>query len=646
MKKLQKYAIVFFGLIGIFMLMNVAGKGLTSYAAEPKETLKASIQLTTNSSESKFYIVADYPRELEIYESIQAKVWSNENGEDDVKWYTLYEENGSYERTISIKNHKNNTGKYNVSLYLETTAGTRRYIGKKSINIEGITGGKISFENVDNTAGTRRIKVGTIETPASVKQVKVKVWSVKDGDEDGKWYTAKKKGKYWYVDFDAANHKYVSGKYKFKAKVWDSRGVVKSLKEKTSTVRVNRNVTTKIEGDDIQSNYNITIRNVRYVEKIKNVQVAVWSKKNGNKDKKWYTAVKTGNGMYSTNVSVKQHKDTGVYYAYTYVNLEGKGKKLINKNTFVVGSNSVANVEFAYQNNEKGSVQVNVTGVTSPAEVKKVEFRVYSKNNGKDDLVKSEAIKIGNTYRKNISVVDHNYESGTYQIEVYVADSRGITEKVYGNTIELTCLPYYKDKTSFAGIDVSKFQGNINWYQVKASGIDFAIIRVGYRGYTYGNIVEDPYFDTNIKGALAAGLDVGVYFFSQAVTEEEARAEAAWTKAKIAPYKITYPVVIDTEYVAGGRANGMNAYNRTAVVKAFCQEVKADGYVPAVYASKSWLEHNLIMSSLSEYDVWLARYAAAPEYTGSFQIWQYTNKGSVAGINGYVDRNVGFKKYY
>ncbi|MBQ4529579.1 MAG: GBS Bsp-like repeat-containing protein, partial [Lachnospiraceae bacterium] len=636
-----------FLILAVFLLLiNTLGKGMVSYAAEPQTGLKASIELTTNMSESKFYIVADYPRELEIYESIQAKVWSSENGTDDMRWYTLYEMDGSYERSISIKNHKNNTGKYYVYLYLTNTAGEKTYIGKKSISINGIDGGKISFANINNTAGTRTVKVGNIETPATIKKVEIGVWSVKGGTDDIKWYDAKQKGGYWYIEFDAVNHKYVKGKYKFKAKIWDNRGVVKTLKEKTATIKVNRTVSTLIEGDSNQSNYDITIKNVRYAEKIKNVQVAVWSEKSGNSDKKLYTATKTGEGTYSAKLSIKQHKSTGVYHAYTYVTLAGKSKKLVNKNSFVVGSNSVSDVQFAYHNNEKGSVQVNISGISSPAKIKKVELRVYSKNNGKDDLVKSKPIKIGNTYRQNISVVDHNYESGTYQIEVYVSDSRGITERVYHNTIELTCLPYYKDKTSFAGIDVSKFQGNINWHQVKASGIDFAIIRVGYRGYTYGNIIEDPYFETNIKGALAAGLDVGVYFFSQAVTEQEAREEAAWTKAKIAPYKITYPVVIDTEYVAGGRANGLSAYARTAVVKAFCDEVKTEGYVPAVYASKSWLEHNLIMSSLSGYDVWLARYASAPEYRGSFQIWQYTNKGSVPGINGYVDRNVVYKKYY
>lgn len=628
-------------------IMSETVKPVVSNAmTEATEEIHASIKLKKNSTQSKIGITVSNIRELEEEESIRICVWNNTTGKEKRKWYTLAESDGVYKKTIGIVKHNNSVGKYYVEAYLKKETGEQLSIGKKTINIAGIEGGNVGFKNTDNSSGTSTVRISNIDTPATVTKVRVQVWSSADGKDDAKWYTAKKKGNYWTFEFSAANHEYQSGKYIFKTKVWDSRGVTGYLKEKSKTIHVNSNISMSVKADSTQSKYTVTVKNVRYSMPVEKVQVAVWSKNNGTDDKKWYTAKNKGDGTYSATVQISKHKDIGTYYAYTYVTLEGSSRKLVQKKTFNVKGITAKSVYYTYQNDEKGSVQVNIPGITSPAEIKSVEIRAYTTKNGKDDLVKNEAVNIGGIYKKNISIADHKYETGTYKIEVYITDARGIVKKVTGKNVQLKCSQAYKEKTSFAGIDVSKFQGNIDWNRVKAAGIDFVIIRVGYRGYTYGTIVEDPYFETNIKGALAAGIDVGVYFFSQAITEQEAKQEAQWTLQKIAPYKITYPVVIDTEYVSGGRANSMSASQRTNVMNAFCTEVKNGGYTPMIYASKSWLENNLIMSYLNQYDVWLARYASVPEYTGPFTIWQYSSKGYVDGISGYVDRNVGYKRYY
>lgn len=628
-------------------IMSEAMKPMVTYAMEEEtEQIQATIKLKKNSAQSKIGVTVSNIRDLEEEESIRICVWNSVTGKDKRKWYTLAESDGAYKKTIGIAKHNNAVGKYYVEAYLKKEDGKQISIGKKNINIAGIEDGSVAFKKVDNCAGTCIVRVSNIDAPATVTKVRVRVWSNANGKDDAKWYTAKKKGNYWTFEFSAANHNYESGKYIFQTKVWDSRGVTGYLKEKSKTIRVNCNVSMSVKANSAQSKYTVTVKNVRYSTPVEKVQVAVWSKNNGTDDKKWYTAKDKGDGTYTTSVQISKHKDIGTYYAYTYITLEGSSRKLVQKKTFTVKGISAKSVYYTYQNDEKGSVQVNISGVTSPAEIKSVEIRAYTTKKGKDDLVKSEAVNIGGVYKKNISVADHKYETGAYKIEVYITDARGIVKKVTGKNVNLKCSQTYINKTSFAGIDVSKFQGNIDWNRVKAAGIDFVIIRVGYRGYTYGTITEDPYFETNIKGALAAGIDVGVYFFSQAITEQEAKQEAQWTLQKIAPYKITYPVVIDTEYVSGGRANSMSATQRTSVVNAFCAEVKNAGYTPMIYASKSWLENNLNMSYLNQYDVWLARYASAPEYTGPFTIWQYTSKGYVDGISGYVDRNIGYKRYY
>lgn len=195
------------------------------------------------------------------------------------------------------------------------------------------------------------------------------------------------------------------------------------------------------------------------------------------------------------------------------------------------------------------------------------------------------------------------------------------------------------------GIDVSKYQGNIDWGAVAASGINFAIIRVGYRGSVSGALIQDPNFKKNISGATKAGIKVGLYFFTQAVNEAEAVEEASMAMSLASGYKVTYPIFIDTESASSGRANGLSKSARTAVVKAFCQTVRNGGYKAGVYASKSWYANQLNASALNGYCIWVAQYNSSCTYSGKYDMWQYSPKGSVSGIKGNVDMNISYTGY-
>lgn len=195
------------------------------------------------------------------------------------------------------------------------------------------------------------------------------------------------------------------------------------------------------------------------------------------------------------------------------------------------------------------------------------------------------------------------------------------------------------------GIDVSKYQGNIDWGAVAASGINFAIIRVGYRGSASGALVQDPNFKKNISGATKAGIKVGLYFFTQAVNEAEAVEEASMAMSLASGYKVTYPIFIDTESASNGRANGLSKSARTAVVKAFCQTVRNGGYKAGVYASKSWYANQLNASALNGYCIWVAQYNSSCTYSGKYDMWQYSSKGRVSGIKGNVDMNISYTGY-
>ncbi len=202
----------------------------------------------------------------------------------------------------------------------------------------------------------------------------------------------------------------------------------------------------------------------------------------------------------------------------------------------------------------------------------------------------------------------------------------------------------------FDGIDVSKYQPEVDWEAVAADGIDFVIIRLGYRGYgSAGNIKLDNYFEQHISGAIAAGIDVGVYFFTQATTVFEAVEEANFVIENLNGYELSMPVYIDIESITydTGRLDtaALSSEQHTAICDAFCATVEQAGYRAGVYANKYWLTEKLHDEYLSErYEIWLANYTNETTYEGTYQTWQYTEGGTVAGISSNVDRNVRYSR--
>ncbi|MCD8380166.1 MAG: glycoside hydrolase family 25 protein [Lachnospiraceae bacterium] len=197
------------------------------------------------------------------------------------------------------------------------------------------------------------------------------------------------------------------------------------------------------------------------------------------------------------------------------------------------------------------------------------------------------------------------------------------------------------------GIDVSKYQQDIDWEQVAADGVEYAFIRVGIRGYGSGALVEDDYFAENVEEALAQGISVGVYFYSQAITVEEAVEEADFVLAAIEGLDITYPVVIDIEKVGeeGARADSLTQEERTEVCIAFCERIEEAGYTPMIYGNTETFTLLLDLEQIAEYDRWIAYYDEALCFPYEFAIWQYTHYGTVAGIDGSADLNIAFKEW-
>ncbi len=195
-----------------------------------------------------------------------------------------------------------------------------------------------------------------------------------------------------------------------------------------------------------------------------------------------------------------------------------------------------------------------------------------------------------------------------------------------------------------AGIDVSTHQKDIDWPAVAADGIEFAMLRLGHRGYSEGGLFLDQAFEQNLRGALDAGLDVGVYFFSQAITPEEAEEEADYLLEVLDGQELAFPVAFDWESIPGdeARTDGLDGETLTRCAVAFCERVRDAGYRPAVYFNRTqgYLRYDL--RDLTEYDLWLAEYDAVPDFYYHFDLWQYSHSGRVAGIEGDVDLDLAF----
>ena len=251
----------------------------------------------------------------------------------------------------------------------------------------------------------------------------------------------------------------------------------------------------------------------------------------------------------------------------------------------------------------------------------------------------------------NINIPTANLSKQNHNMKIQFMAPDGVTVL---ESVEFTAI--YGDR--YKGIDVSSHNGVVDWKQVAKSGIDFAMIRIGYRGYRNPVLVLDTQALYNLKEAKAAGLKIGVYFFSQAVNLSEAQEEALWVVSQLHQngIQLDYPVAIDSEDTGAraegylpGRADLLDKDTRTMICRAFCDVINYQGFTPAVYASKNWFNEKLNFSELSNYDIWVAHHTndenIVTDFSSDYEIWQYTDEGNVSGVPSSVDINICYKRY-
>lgn len=253
-------------------------------------------------------------------------------------------------------------------------------------------------------------------------------------------------------------------------------------------------------------------------------------------------------------------------------------------------------------------------------------------NAGEVSSTEDGRLVIQDLYEGEITIPSFDVAKNTYDTEKFLNDNGLVT---------------YDDPNAALGIDVSDFQGAIDWPTVKESGIDFVMIRAGYRGATRGDLYEDDRFEENYKGAVDAGIHVGVYFFSQATSVAEAEEEAGYVLSLLQNKALDYPVVFDWEVaeVEGSRTSSATGEQITSYASAFCKKVSKAGYTAGVYFNRSLGYNYYDLEAIKDFDFWLAEYRSIPAFYYDFKIWQYSDNAQVQGISTPVDINISFKKY-
>lgn len=278
-----------------------------------------------------------------------------------------------------------------------------------------------------------------------------------------------------------------------------------------------------------------------------------------------------------------------------------------------------------------------------------IMYKMWGKD--KDDYTETIA-----RYSQSLSDASYIviYDNGVDRTKTSVRDDVPVNEYKKENLVtDKNGLKFYRDDSgnviSSVGIDVSYHQGKIYWDNVKAAGVEYAMLRGGYRAYgKTGEVLPDKRFDEYAQGALDAGIEIGAYFFSQAITPEEAREEAKFLIERVRDYNITYPLVYDWEEITNdtARTDGLTGEIITQCAIAFCEEIAAAGYTPMIYANIKDSIFRYDLSQLTDYDFWLAEYDSdVPSYIYDFRMWQYSCTGIIDGISTYVDLNICYDPY-
>ena len=392
--------------------------------------------ITSDSAQRQFTItVTDVNLPVS---KVYMPVWSSRDGQDDVRWYSATKlSDTAWQCTIDIKDHHSDSGKYEVHVYAEGIDGqmSSQPLASGDFFVTDISAGSLDCVSADKDSGIYRLQLTGVSSPAGIDHVQVPVWSEVNGQDDIYWYDAVYEGGQWYIDVDISRHHYDAGKYMAHAYVYDKRGMQKIagyVRFDVSPMKTNRLYAVT---NSNETQVTITMRNAALSADVEYVTFPVWGKVSGQNDIQWYRADKLDDYTYQVVLPISNHKETGEYEVHAYA-VSGANTTLLSNCTFhvqgITGSVAVVNKDDA-----RGTFDVEITNVSSPAEIKEVLVPIWSQKDGQDDLYWYKAAYNGGKWVVSVDIGDHKIDTGTYNIHVYASDGRGIQGLITGTTVNV-----------------------------------------------------------------------------------------------------------------------------------------------------------------------------------------------------------------
>ena len=590
--------------------------------------------------------------------------WSENNGQDDLIWYTANRTGNTYTIEVKTSNHKNDSGKYHTDIYAYDSEGKVSKV-ELTATVPGANEAPvISNAKITNVSRSGYTVTCTVTDDNAVDRVLMPTWSENNGQDDLIWYTANRTGNTYTIEVDMMNHNYDTGKINTDIYAYDDEGEYSKLELDTKIEENQAPVISDVKIINVTSDEYTVICKVTDDLEVVRVQMPTWTVNNGQDDIVWHEA-ELKNGVATFTVNRKNHNfEYGDYithiYAYDREGLKGFSicgtvnlkEPDINTSTKPI----IKNVKISNINDSGYTVTCTVL---SNNKITEVLFPTWTYKNEQDDLIWGVGQKLENEYTFRVNRSDHNYEFGTYVTHIYAYDEKGAVNNIelpFHNIINTTerigwayidgQKYFFDNKGNIAGnmpskkvIDVSSYNGNIDWNTVKQYGdIDGAILRIA--AHPNGEYIEDVQFANNLAACRRLKIPFGVYIYDYSNSENDALNEAKFVidilqKYNVTPDELGYPVYFDLERTT------ITKEQNIANMNAFISEMNAKGYTTNVYSYRAMLNSSLNDKAILSNVSWMAAYTDTigwenPYYKGKFG-WQYTSSGSIPGISGNVD---------
>ena len=617
----------------------------------------------TNVSRSGYTVTCTVTDDNAV-DRVLMPTWSENNGQDDLIWYTANRSGNTYTIEVKTSNHKNDSGKYHTDIYAYDSEGKVSKV-ELTATVPGANEAPvISNAKITNVSRSGYTVTCTVTDDNAVDRVLMPTWSENNGQDDLIWYTANRSGNTYTIEVDMMNHNYDTGKINTDIYAYDDEGEYSKLELDTKIEENQAPVISDVKVINVTSDEYTVICKVTDDLEVVRVQMPTWTVNNGQDDIVWHEA-ELKNGVATFTVNRKDHNfEYGDYithiYAYDREGLKGFSicgtvnlkEPDINTSTKPI----IKNVKISNINDSGYTVTCTVL---SNNKITEVLFPTWTYKNEQDDLIWGVGQKLENEYTFRVNRSDHNYEFGTYVTHIYAYDEKGAVNNIelpFHNIINTTerigwayidgQKYFFDNKGNIAGnmpskkvIDVSSYNGNIDWNTVKQYGdVDGAILRIA--AHPNGEYIEDVQFANNLAACRRLKIPFGVYIYDYSNSENDALNEAKFVidilqKYNVTPDELGYPVYFDLERTT------ITKEQNIANMNAFISEMNAKGYTTNVYSYRAMLNSSLNDKAILSNVSWMAAYTDTigwenPYYKGKFG-WQYTSSGSIPGISGNVD---------